>query len=436
MLKKFLIGFGFCLMVMPISHGTESALSGLPVETDSLTLEKTLELVFKNHPSLEAGRSAILAREAAQLQASKGLNPELGLEVEDVGGTGVHQGVDAAQTTLQISQTLEWGDKRGKRSQVATIEKNLAEREQERKHLELHALTHAQFMQALSIQSRLALAHEAKSLAERLLEAVTRRVKEGAASTADEIRARLAVSETGLEIRQDSIELEAAKMKLSLLWGEEKSSFRALRGDLDARQALPSLEEMTRSLSRSPQIALRLESVKLAQARLYQQQSLSRPDMTISAGIRHSAAPGDVALVGGISLPLPIRNRNQGGTEEAKNEVTQAKAEGKAALLELKLELIGRHRSLVSAENEIETLKEKLIPDAEKATQVLEDGYRRGRFGILDVLNSEAELFRHRVRYLDALLRYQQGYADLESLIGANDMAGKPSRQELHGKKD
>lgn len=55
MLKKFMILFGACFMGMPMGQGAEPVPDGLPIESDSLSLEKTLELVLKNHPGLEAG---------------------------------------------------------------------------------------------------------------------------------------------------------------------------------------------------------------------------------------------------------------------------------------------------------------------------------------------------------------------------------------------
>ena len=117
-------------------------------------------------------------------------------------------------------------------------------------------------------------------------------------------------------------------------------------------------------------------------------------------------------------MPLTLRNRNQGGKEEAKHEIVRAQAEEKAALLELQTAVAGIHQELSSARVEAETLRESLLPDAEKAVQVLEEGYRRGRFGTLDVLNAEADLSRLRLRYLNALLRYRQGLVELERILG------------------
>ena len=374
-----------------------------------------------------------------------GSNPELSVEVEDLAGTGAYRGVDAMQTTVQVSQTLEWGGKRARRGAVAHSERNLAETELARKRRDIRASVTGIFLEALNAQRRLALARESKDLSQRLLEAVTRRVKEGAASMADEIRVQLAVTQAEMEVRQDSLRVESAKRKLSLLWGGRKGSEaepekvpgkepRTLPPLRDAGSGgnggnggsrgmapLPTLDELSMALDTGTAAAAWNGSINLAEARLAQQRSLSGPDITFSAGIRHNAEPGDIALVGGIAMPLGLRNRNQGGAAEARHELEKARAERKAAVLEIEFRAGDLHRDLRLARDEIETLLGSLIPDAAKAAGVLEEGYKRGRFGLMEVLNAESELFRLRLRHLECLTGYQRDYAELERLMGMGD---------------
>src|SRR3546814_17406171 len=48
-----------------------------------------------------------------------------------------------------------------------------------------------------------------------------------------------------------------------------------------------------------------------AEAELRQQRAAGRLDPAIGLGVRHVRETGDVALVGGLSMPLPIFDRNQ-----------------------------------------------------------------------------------------------------------------------------
>jgi outer membrane protein, heavy metal efflux system len=399
---------------------------------DSLDLSRAIALALENHPALQAQRSAVAAKEAGAAQAAMGSNPELSVEVEDLAGTGAYRGADAMQTTVQVSQTLEWGGKRGRRGAVVQSERKLAETESARKRRDIRASVTGSFLEALHAQRRLVLAWESKDLSQRLLEAVARRVKEGAASMADEIRAHLALTQAEMEIRQDTVRLESAKRKLSLMWGGARDP-RPLpplrdggpggesRDDARGMAPLPALDDLAMALDTGTAAAAWNGSINLAEARLAQQRSLSAPDITFSAGIRHNADPGDVALVGGIAMPLGLRNRNQGGAAEARHELEKARAERKAAVLEIQSRAGDLHRDLRLARDEIETLRGSLIPDAAKAAGVLEDGYKRGRFALLEVLNAESDLFRLRLRHLECLLRYQLDYSELERLMGMGD---------------
>lgn len=402
---------------------------------DSLDLDQAIARALENHPALEAQRSAVAARQAAAAQAAMGSNPELAAEVEDLAGTGAYRGVEAIQTTVQLSQTMEWGGKRGRRGAVAQSERKLAESEWARKRRDIRAAATGNFLEALHAQRRLSLALESKDLSLKLLEAVSRRVREGAASMADEIRAHLAVTQAEMEARQDSVRLESAQRKLSLMWSGMEAFPSSLLlqplKDADAgaegwngaqgARPLPTLDELAKTLDSGAATAAWSGNISLAEARLAQQRSLSRPDITLSAGIRHNAEPGDFALVGGIAMPLGIRNRNQGGAAEARHELEKARSERKAAIWELRSRVGDLHRDLRLARDEIETLQASLIPDAAKAAGVLEDGYKRGRFGMLEVLNAESELFRLRLRHLDCRLRYRMDYAELERLTGMGD---------------
>ncbi len=387
---------------------------------DSLSLKAAIALALNSHPALEASRSAVASREAVLEQSSLGLNPEISLEVEDWAGTGAHRGVEAAQTTVQFSQTLEWSGKRRQRVKVATAEKHLTEMDLRMRRMEIRALTISNFMQVLHAERRLSLALEAKSHSERLLEVVIRRVGEGVASKVDEIRARLAVTEAEMEIRKNWLHLESAKRKLAGLCGQD-ISLPPLLDELDSLGRLESLEELYSKIDSSPVAMARSQSVILAEAKRNQSQRLYGPDIAVNAGVRHFADPGDIALVGGISIPLPLRNRNQGGRAEARHEVTRAKSELKATVLDLKSTLGDFHEKLLVSLDEIKTLRSLLIPQAAQAANVLEEGYRRGRFGMLEVLSAESELFRHKLRHLECLLQYQLDYVELNRLIGTED---------------
>ena len=77
-------------------------------------------------PRLAEARARLEAAEARARQAGVGPNPEIGLVVENFGGSGPYRSFRSTETTLQISQRLELGGKRSARRAVVGAERDFA----------------------------------------------------------------------------------------------------------------------------------------------------------------------------------------------------------------------------------------------------------------------------------------------------------------------
>jgi cobalt-zinc-cadmium efflux system outer membrane protein len=69
-----------------------------------------------------------------------------------------------------------------------------------------------------------------------------------------------------------------------------------------------------------------------------------------------------------------------------------------------------------------------VLPGAQNAFEKVNEGYRLGRFGLLDVLDSQRTLFEARRQYLRAAEDYHQAVVDVERLIGARLDSAEPTR--------
>src|SRR5262245_60728610 len=103
-----------------------------------IRLQQVLTLTLLRNPELAAFSFDMRAAEARALQAGIWPNPQLGVEVENVAGTGsTTKGVRAAETTLQLSQLIELGGKRAKRMRLAGLERELTSWDYEVKRLDV-----------------------------------------------------------------------------------------------------------------------------------------------------------------------------------------------------------------------------------------------------------------------------------------------------------
>ena len=76
------------------------------------------------------------------------------------------------------------------------------------------------------------------------------------------------------------------------------------------------------------------------------------------------------------------------------------------------------YASLAFAFSAAETLKNQVLPGAQKAFDLINEGYRFGKFGFLNVLDSQRTLFQAKAQYLSSLTAYHKAVADVERLIG------------------
>jgi cobalt-zinc-cadmium efflux system outer membrane protein len=124
-------------------------------------------------------------------------------------------------------------------------------------------------------------------------------------------------------------------------------------------------------------------------------------------------------------VPLPLFDRNQGNILQAHQRVDKAVDEQAATELRLKTELTQAYEALSAAMNEIAMLRDEILPGATSAFEVTTRGYELGRFGFLEMLDTQRTLFQNRILYVRALANYQRLVNEIERLI-AGPIGGAP----------
>jgi cobalt-zinc-cadmium efflux system outer membrane protein len=119
-----------------------------------------------------------------------------------------------------------------------------------------------------------------------------------------------------------------------------------------------------------------------------------------------------------FSLPLPVVNRNQGAILEAQYRLAKAEEERRAAVVRVRTALAAAYATLTTAFAEATTLREESIPGARRVFEATSEGYRQGKFSLLDVLDAQRTLFEAKGQYIEALATYHKAVAEAERLIG------------------
>ncbi|MBI2440900.1 MAG: TolC family protein [Lentisphaerae bacterium] len=395
---------------------TQTPFAESPHEPEgALTLRQALELALRHNPELAAAAHGVRAAEGNVRQAGALPNPDMEVTAEDVGGSSQPA---AAQTTMRLSQTVELGGKRNKRREMARSEARLSGWDYEAKRLDILTQTKKGFVDVLSAQEQLALAESVLILAEDVRKVASERVKAGKVPPLEETKAGVEVSLA--RITRDGVkrDLDTARKLLAATWGHTTPVFTEAAGALESATDIPSLDRLSALLGQAPEVARWENQVLMSRQVLAQAKAERIPNFEIGAGIRQYEENGVAAGIAGLSLPLPLFNRNAGAIAAAAHQANRVVYEQRAARLRAEAQLVEAYGRLETARAEALTIKTELLPSAQQAFEAVQTGYREGKFGYLEVLDTQRTFYEAKTNYLEVLAAYQKAAADVERLTG------------------
>lgn len=382
-----------------------------------LTLREALALALQRNADLAALGKERAATEAAILQAGVLPNPVLGLAAENLANARLAEGGDRAMS-VQIGQLIELGGKRLARVRAAQAGRDVAGWEYEAKRIEVLFLVGQRFVDLLAAQRGIALAQDSLLLARRVSDGASRRVQAGKVAPVEETKARLAQASAQIELEQVRREAVAARLALGALWGDFSPRFERAVGELDSIRSLPAYAGLAERARNNPELSRASSEIARRRALLEAENAKAVVDVTLSAGLQRYSQFDDQAFMVGISVPLPVFDRNRGGILEARHRLDKAADEKRVTESRLLADLARTYQRLAAIGAEIDILRADLLPGAQSAFDVATRGYELGKFAFIDVLDAQRTLFQARSQHLRALADYQRGMSEIERLIG------------------
>lgn len=123
----------------------------------------------------------------------------------------------------------------------------------------------------------------------------------------------------------------------------------------------------------------------------------------------------------GLSVPLPVFDRNQGGIVEAEVAEKVAQSEVEKALLQIQNEVSVAYRKVLHAKRLVEATH-GAIDRATTVFQAAQEGYAKNEIGILDLENARRSYGDTEISHLESLFGYYDNLLRLEQSTGRNLM--------------
>lgn len=362
-------------------------------------------------PSAVEAEALLDAAEARVRQAAVRPNPTLGLEAENAFGRGSFRGYANAETTLSFSQDLELWGRRSARVGAARADAGTA------------ALRRDQA--AVEAAARLALAYAEAEAAERRADLAAEALTVIIADT----RAALALVEEGREplLRgiQGESEAAAAKASLDEAEAERDAAFARLTAIAMLSTPVTSIEtslidrtpSTTVGASVSPQVRVAEAERSAAETRIAVERVRATPDVTASVGVRRFEEKNETALIFGLSLPLPLFDRNRGNIEAAQADFRAADARLVSARQDAEADRNAAQARLRASASRV-SAADAGVTAGEEAYRLSRIGFEAGRISQLELRSSRTALITARNGAVDARLARVRAEIDLARLQG------------------
>lgn len=376
-----------------------------------LSLDSALAKAMANNPELAAARWEIDIAQGARQQAGLLPNPVLSVDAEDTRR-------DSRTTSVKLSQALELGGKRGARVEVASRGQELAALELERRGNQLRADVLQAYYAALQAQERTQLAGRSLALAERGVNVAQGRVNAGKASPVEATRAQVQLAEVRLELSRGQMEQDIAYQQLARITGSAATDFSAVQEPSRALTTLPASAQLLSRLPETAELRLAEQEIVQREASLGLEKAQRIPDLDVSIGSQYDASARERVNLLGLSMPLPLFNRNQGNLLSAARRADQARDLRNATELRLRSETRQALEQWSTARGEVQAFNQTILPAAQHAVDSATRGFEMGKFSFLEVLDAQRTLIGARSQYLAAVAQTTDAWVRIERIYG------------------
>jgi cobalt-zinc-cadmium efflux system outer membrane protein len=373
------------------------AAAGFGESGNTLTMEQALKLALQNSPDLRAARINTQAAEKAVEAAGRWKNPRLDFEAEGIGGD--LDGVDDTEYTIGLWQTFERGGKRRHDRAAAEESIGISFQAEAEKRLILLSDVRLAFIEVMAQQEIGKVREAQEELGRAFVKVAQKRFEAGGASEMEVLQAELQLEEIMLSQTCCFGDLEAARARLASLIGISEEDIGALVADYYTLEPV----EATTIAATHPSLKRMDSRIAVTRARAQRAGAKDAADIRLGAGYRYEAADDSSTFVMGASMPLNFVR--SGRAEEAailiQVDALGVQREEVNRVLQQKLSVIAAQYK--GAKMEAEMTRDMLIPRAEKAYALSQEGYSAGRYSWVELITSQQHLAEIRVREIEAL---------------------------------
>ena len=390
------------------------------VATDSL--EKLESLALENNPALAQAYELVAARHGRWIQAGLPPNPTVGYIGEDIGDDGTlgSQGIYVQQQFVRGGK-LGWSQAAAE-SAINQADANVASIRQ-------RVLTDVRigYIDFLIGSRRVQVAERLVEISNQAVRDTNELFRRGEVRRADSLRAEAEAGKTIVLSINAVTQRDASWRRLALTIGIPDLGRPAMAADvIQQRLELAVSMSIDREaafqaiIASSPQLASLRSLVDQARNRLQRAQVDAIPDVKVQLSMQYDHASD--STVGGIQIgmPIPYRNWNQGGIQEASATVSVASLAVDAKALELQRQFETVYMRYQNARTRVDQYNEPtngILAKTEEVLRLTTIGYQSEEFNSIEMFTAQRLFYQANLAYLDAVQQLWLAAVEIEGLL-------------------
>ena len=401
------------------------------IAQDGLSVERLVESAGSRRADLLAARQRLVIAQGRLLQAGLRPNPVFTTEY---GSPRFLGGESEYDFSAGLSQSIELGGKRGKRRAVAELELQQVRAEISAIERQIAVEIRRDYTKAIAAARQLDVVERLLAADAELVRVTEARLNEGDVAPLDLNLVRVESERLRVQRIEARNELETALLRIRTLIGVDVTEPLRLAPQSDRPPRLDlGLSELTdKALNERADLQAARLGERIGTARINLARAQAAPDVTPSVSYSRSkaftdlpaSAGGGIAnnldseLTFGVSIGLPIFNRNQGGIAAASGEQVQAVRTREFLEATIRRDVAISYSQYRAAAEKLVLYTTQIMPRAEANLQTVRAAYNAGEFSVFEVVNEQRRLNENVTNYNRALEEYYTTLTALEAAVG------------------
>jgi len=396
-----------------------------------VTVEEAVARALTENPELRAARTEIEAARGRLRQAGLRPNPML-----ELGGQKNVTGPDN-NVNVGFSLPLDLNGRKEGRVGMAEREIEMKQAQVSDRERRLAAEVRMKAGELLAARRNLDVTRNLLETNRKALGLIRERVRRGASPPLDESLLLVEVNRLEASLSILASRVEVLGFQLKLLVGMPPSDPLALQGEFSARPvALDRSAGLERALAGRPDLVIARAEAAMARAKIRKEEAEGRWDASVNVGyMRQDFGFGLNGLTdrggtrpiqdtfhyvgGGVTITLPVRNRNQGNIAAAEAEAQGADRKREAAELTIRQEVTAAFTQLEAAQRSLEIYTRGVRDVAQRNLEVVRQTYELGRVPFTEVIAEHRRYIDIELGYTDSLKLVYDAHVEIERAVGA-----------------